>query len=145
MRQTTMANNSTVERRWFVVDATDVTLGRLSSQIATILRGKNKPTYTPHVDCGDYVIVLNANKIKLTGNKLEDKMYYNHSGYIGGLRARNAKTMIDKYPVEMLERAIKGMLPKNTLGRQQGKKLFVYADDQHPHMAQKPEKLEIKG
>lgn len=145
MRQTTMANSGTVERKWFVVDATDVTLGRLSSQVATILRGKHKPTYTPHVDCGDYVIVLNADKIRLTGNKLEDKMYYNHSGYIGGLRSRNAKTMIEKYPVEMLERAIKGMLPKNTLGRQQGMKLFVYTEDHHPHMAQKPEKLEIKG
>ncbi len=145
MRQTTMANAQTVERKWFVVDATDIALGRLSSQVAAILRGKHKPTYTPHVDCGDYVIILNADKIKLTGNKLNDKMYYNHSGYIGGLRKRNAKTMIEKYPIEMLERSIKGMLPKTTLGRQQGMKLFIYNTDTHPHMAQKPEKLEIKG
>ncbi|MDF9866905.1 large subunit ribosomal protein L13 [Bacilli bacterium PM5-3] len=145
MRQTTMANSSTVERKWFVVDATDITLGRLSSQVATILRGKHKPTYTPNVDCGDYVIVLNADKIKLTGNKLEGKMYYNHSGHIGGLRVRTAKTMINEYPVEMLERAIKGMLPKNTLGRKQGMKLFVYNTNEHPHAAQQPEVLEIKG
>ena len=145
MRQTTMANKATVEKKWFVVDATDVTLGRLASQVASILKGKHKPTYTPHVDCGDYVIVLNADKIKLTGNKLEGKMYYNHSGYVGGLRVRTAKTMLNNYPVEMLERAIKGMLPKNTLGREQGMKLFVYTSDTHPHAAQKPEVLEIKG
>ena len=145
MRQTTMANKSTVERKWFVVDATGITLGRLSSQVAAILRGKHKPTYTPHVDCGDYVIILNADKIKLTGNKLEGKKYYNHSGHIGGLRVRTAETMINKYPVEMLEKAIHGMLPKNTLGRQQGKKLFVYTTNEHPHTAQQPEVLEIKG
>lgn len=145
MRQTTMANESTIERKWFVVDATDVTLGRLASQVAAILRGKHKPTFTPHVDCGDYVIVLNADKIRLTGNKVEDKMYYNHSGHIGGLRTRSAKTMLEKYPEEMLERAIKGMLQHNTLGRQQAKKLFVYNTAEHPHMAQKPEVLEIKG
>ncbi|MDL2212035.1 50S ribosomal protein L13 [Erysipelotrichaceae bacterium OttesenSCG-928-M19] len=144
MRQTTMANESSVERKWFVVDATGLTLGRLSTQVATILRGKHKPTYTPHVDCGDYVIILNADKIKLTGNKLQGKKYYNHSGYIGGMRVRNAQTMIDNYPVEMLERSIHGMLPKNTLGRQQGKKLFVYTTNEHPHMAQKPEVLVIK-
>ncbi|MDR1781739.1 MAG: 50S ribosomal protein L13 [Bacilli bacterium] len=145
MRQTTMANASTVERKWFVVDATDVTLGRLASQVATILRGKHKPTYTPHVDCGDYVIVVNAEKVKLTGDKMEKKMYYNHSRHIGGMRVRSAKTMVEKYPVEMLERAIKGMLQHNTLGDQMGKKLFVYAGNEHPHMAQKPEVLEIKG
>lgn len=145
MRQTTMANKSTIERKWFVVDAEGVTLGRLASQVATILRGKHKPTYTPHVDCGDYVIILNADKVKLTGNKLNDKMYYNHSGHIGGLRTRSAKTMIEKYPVEMLERAIKGMLQHNTLGREQGSKLFVYTGNEHPHAAQKPEVLEIKG
>lgn len=145
MRQTTMAKESTVERKWFVVDATGLTLGRLSSQVAAILRGKHKPTYTPHVDCGDYVIILNADKIKLTGNKLEGKKYYNHSGHIGGLRVRTAKTMLEKHPVEMLERAIHGMLQKNTLGRQQGKKLFVYTTNEHPHAAQKPEVLEIKG
>lgn len=145
MRQTTMANAATVERNWYVVDAKGLTLGRLSSQVATILRGKNKPTYTPHVDCGDYVIVLNADKIRLTGNKLEDKLYYNHSGHIGGLRVRTAKTMIEKYPVEMLEKSIKGMLPKNTLGRQQGMKLYVYTTDTHPHTAQQPKVLELKG
>lgn len=145
MRQTTMANANTVERKWFVVDATDVTLGRLASQVASILKGKHKPTYTPHVDCGDYVIVLNADKIKLTGDKLNKKMYYNHSRHIGGLRVRDAKTMIADYPTEMLERAIKGMLPKNTLGRAQGMKLFVYANDTHPHSAQKPEELVLKG
>ena len=144
MRQTTLANANTVERKWFVVDATGLTLGRLSTQVATVLRGKNKPTYTPNVDCGDYVIVLNADKVKLTGNKLEDKKYYNHSGHIGGLRVRSAKTMIEKYPVEMLERSIKGMLPHNILGNQQAKKLFVYAGAEHPHGAQKPEALEIK-
>lgn len=145
MRQTTMANADTVERKWFVVDATDVTLGRLASQVASILRGKHKPTYTPHVDCGDYVIVVNAEKIKLSGDKMEKKMYYNHSRHIGGLRVRNAKTMVDKYPVEMLERAIKGMLQHNTLGAQMSKKLFVYAGNEHPHLAQKPEVLKIKG
>ncbi|MDR3215528.1 MAG: 50S ribosomal protein L13 [Bacilli bacterium] len=145
MRQTTMANANTVERKWFVVDATDLTLGRLATQVATILRGKHKPTYTPHVDCGDYVIIINADKVKLTGNKLEKKMYYNHSRHIGGLRVRSAKTMIEKYPVEMLERAINGMLPHNTLGTLMGKKLFVYAQDSHPHMAQMPEVLEIKA
>lgn len=143
MRQTTLANANTVERKWFVVDATGLTLGRLSSQVATILRGKHKPTYTPNVDCGDYVIVLNADKIILTGNKLEGKKYYNHSGHIGGLRVRSAKTMLDKYPIEMMERSIKGMLPHNTLGRQQGMKLFVYTDNNHPHAAQKPEVLTI--
>lgn len=143
MRQTTLANANTVERKWFVVDATGLTLGRLSSQVATILRGKHKPTYTPNVDCGDYVIVLNADKIVLTGNKMDGKKYYNHSGHIGGLRVRSAKTMIDKYPIEMMERSIKGMLPHNTLGREQGKKLFVYTTDEHPHAAQKPEVLVI--
>ncbi|WP_423364206.1 50S ribosomal protein L13 [Mycoplasma sp. P36-A1] len=145
MRQTTMANNSTVERKWYVVDATELTLGRLSSQIAAILRGKHKPTFTPHVDCGDYVIVTNAEKIKLTGNKLEKKMYHNHSGHIGGLRTRSARTMVEKYPTEMLEIAIKGMLPKTTLGRQQGMHLFVYTGNEHPHTAQQPVELKIKG
>ena len=143
MRQTTMANASSVERKWFVVDATDLTLGRLSSQVAAILKGKHKPTYTPHVDCGDYVIVLNADKIKLTGNKLNQKMYYNHSRHIGGLRVRDAKTMVEKYPSEMLERAIKGMLPNGRLGRQMYKKLFVYEGAEHKQEAQKPESIEI--
>ena len=125
-------------------DATGKTLGRLATQVATVLRGKNKPTYTPHVDCGDYVIVVNADKVVLTGNKLEDKKYYNHSGYPGGLRERTAKEMIEKYPEEMVERAVKGMLPHNRLGRQMYKKLFVYAGSEHKHEAQKPEVLEVK-
>ena len=123
---------------------TDVVLGRLASKVATILKGKNKATFTPHIDCGDYVIIVNASKVKLTGNKLDKKLYYNHSGYVGGLRVRKAEEMISKYPVEMVERAIKGMLPNGRLGRAMYKKLFVYADGEHKHMAQKPEVLEIK-
>ncbi|MBR5662075.1 MAG: 50S ribosomal protein L13 [Bacilli bacterium] len=142
--KTFMQKKETVERKWYVVDAEGKTLGRLATQVATVLRGKNKPTYTPHIDCGDYVIVINAEKVVLTGNKLDDKMYYNHSGFPGGLRERNAKTMIEKYPEEMVERAIKGMLPHNPLGRAMGKKLFVYAGADHKHEAQKPEVMEVK-
>ena len=142
--KTFMQKKETVERKWYVVDAEGKTLGRLATQVATVLRGKNKPTYTPHIDCGDYVIVINAEKVVLTGNKLEDKMYYNHSGFPGGLRERNAKTMIEKYPEEMVVRAIKGMLPHNALGRAMGKKLFVYAGTDHKHEAQKPEVMEVK-
>ena len=142
--KTFMQRKETVERNWYVVDATGKTLGRLATQVATVLRGKNKPTYTPHVDCGDYVIVVNADKVVLTGNKLEDKKYYNHSGYPGGLRERTAKEMIEKYPEEMVERAIKGMLPHGRLGRAMGKKLFVYRGADHKHEAQKPVALEIK-
>ena len=142
--KTFMQKKETVERKWYVVDAEGKTLGRLATQVATVLRGKNKPTYTPHIDCGDYVIVINAEKVVLTGNKLEDKKYYNHSGFPGGLRERNAKTMIEKYPEEMVERAIKGMLPHNALGRAMGKKLFVYAGADHKHEAQKPEIMEVK-
>ena len=139
-----MQKKETVERKWYVLDATDVVLGRLASKVATILKGKNKATFTPHIDCGDYVIIVNASKVKLTGNKLDKKLYYNHSGYVGGLRVRKAEEMISKYPVEMVERAIKGMLPNGRLGRAMYKKLFVYADGDHKHMAQKPEVLEIK-
>lgn len=142
--KTFMQKKETVERKWYVVDAEGQTLGRLATKVATVLRGKHKPTYTPHVDCGDYVIVINAEKVVLTGNKLDDKMYYNHSGFPGGLRERNAKTMIEKYPEEMVERAIKGMLPHNPLGRAMGKKLFVYAGADHKHEAQKPEVMEVK-
>lgn len=142
--KTFMQKKETVERNWYVIDATGKTLGRLATQVATVLRGKNKPTYTPHVDCGDYVIVVNADKVVLTGNKLEDKKYYNHSGYPGGLRERTAKEMIEKYPEEMVERAIKGMLPHGRLGRAMGKKLFVYRGSDHKHEAQKPVALEIK-
>ena len=140
---TFMEKKETVERKWYVIDAEGQTLGRVSTKVATILKGKHKPTYTPHVDCGDYVIVINASKVNLTGNKLEDKMYYNHSGYTGGLRERNAKTMIEKYPEEMMERAVKGMLPKGPLGRQMIKKLFVYAGDTHNQQAQKPIEMKV--
>ncbi len=139
-----MQKSETVERKWYVIDATDVPLGRLASRVAHILRGKHKVTYTPHIDCGDNVIVINAEKVKLTGGKEENKMYYNHSMYPGGLRERNAKVMRERYPEEMIERAVKGMLPHNRLGRQMYRKLFVYAGSEHPHMAQKPEVMEVK-
>ena len=144
-RQTTMAKAGSVERKWYVIDAAGKNLGRLASEVSFVLTGKNKPIYTPHVDCGDYVIIINASKVVLTGDKLEDKKYYNHSGYPGGLRVRSAKEMIAKYPVEMVERAVWGMLPKGRLGRQMYKKLFVYEGEAHKHEAQKPEKMEIKG
>ena len=140
---TFMEKKETVERKWYVIDAEGQTLGRVATKVATVLKGKHKPTYTPHVDCGDYVIVINASKVNLTGNKLEDKMYYDHSGYTGGLRERNAKTMIEKYPEEMMERAVKGMLPKGPLGRQMIKKLFVYAGDTHNQQAQKPIEMKV--
>lgn len=143
MKNTFMQKRETVERKWYVIDATDLPLGRLATRVAHVLRGKHKVTFTPHVDCGDYVIVINASKVKLTGNKLNDKMYYDHSGYPGGLRERNAKEMVEKYPVEMVERAIKGMLPNGRLGRQMAKKLFVYAGEEHNQQAQKPEKMSI--
>ena len=139
-----MQKKETVERNWYVIDATDVTLGRLASKVAHMLRGKHKATYTPHIDCGDYIIITNAGKVNLTGNKLDKKIYYNHSGYTGGLRERTARKMKEKYPVEMVERAVKGMLPHNRLGRAMAKKLFVYEGETHPHMAQKPEVLEVK-
>ncbi len=141
---TFMQSKETVERKWYVIDAEGVTLGRLASQVATVLRGKNKPTFTPHIDCGDNVIIVNAEKVNLTGNKLNDKKYYNHSGYVGGLRERNAKTMIEKYPEEMIERAVKGMLPKGRLGRAMSKKLFVYAGPDHKHQAQQPIEMKVK-
>ena len=133
-----------IVRSWYVIDAKDESLGRVATKAAHILRGKHKVTYTPNIDCGDYVIVLNAAKVNLTGNKLEDKKYYNHSRYAGGMRVRTAKEMKEKYPEEMMERAIKGMLPKGRLGRQMYKKLFVYAGENHKHEAQKPEVLEVK-
>lgn len=139
-----MQKKETVKRNWYVLDATDMPLGRLASKAAHVLRGKHKATYTPHIDCGDYVIITNANKVKLTGNKLDKKLYYNHSGYTGGLRTRTAKEMVEKYPIEMVERAVKGMLPNGRLGRQMYKKLFVYEGETHPHMAQKPVVLEVK-
>ena len=135
---TFMANAGNIERKWYVIDAEGKSLGRVASLAATYLRGKHKPTYTPHIDCGDNIIIINAEKVNLTGNKLENKVYYNHSMYQGGLRERTAKVMREEYPVEMMERAVKGMLPKGRLGRQMYRKLFVYAGNEHPHQAQKP-------
>ena len=141
--KTFMEKKETVNRKWYVIDAENLPLGRVATKAANLLRGKHKVTFTPHIDCGDYVIIVNADKVKLTGNKLEDKMYYNHSGFPGGLRERNAKTMIEKNPVEMVERAVKGMLPHNRLGRATAKKLFVYAGAEHKHSAQQPESITI--
>ena len=141
--KTFMQTKETVERKWYVIDAADKPLGRVATKVATILRGKHKATFTPHIDCGDYVIIINADKVKLTGNKINDKMYYNHSGFPGGLRTRNAKTMLESYPVEMVERAVNGMLPNGPLGRQMYRKLFVYAGSEHKHEAQKPTTITI--
>ena len=138
-----MQKKETVERKWYVIDAEGKPLGRVASKAAHILRGKHKATYTPHIDCGDYVIIINASKVLLTGNKLEDKKYYSHSQYPGGLRTRTAKEMIEKYPEEMVEKAVKGMLPKNRLGRAMYKKLFVYAGSDHKHMAQRPSEMDV--
>ena len=138
-----MANPDKVERKWYVVDATGHTLGRLSSEIAKILRGKNKPVYTPHVDTGDYVIVLNADKIQVTGKKLDQKIYYTHSQYIGGLKETTLREKLEKKPTDVITLAVKGMLPKGPLGRQMLKKLFVYTGSDHKHEAQKPEELKI--
>ena len=141
--KTFMQTKETVDRKWYVIDAAELPLGRVATKAATILRGKHKATFTPHIDCGDYVIIINADKVKLTGNKINDKMYYNHSGFPGGLRTRNAKTMLENYPVEMVERAVKGMLPNGPLGRQMYRKLFVYAGSEHKHEAQKPTTITI--
>ena len=143
-RQTTIAHSNEIQRKWYVIDAAGKPLGRLASQVAVILMGKNKPTWTPNVDCGDYVIIINAEKVALSGDKLRNKKYYNASGFPGGLRTRTAKEMIERYPVEMLERSVHGMVPKGRLGRQIEKKLFVYAGPEHKHEAQKPEVLELK-
>ena len=136
-----MASASTVERKWYVVDAADYTLGRLASQVASVLRGKNKPTYTPFIDCGDNVIVINADKVKVTGKKLDQKIYYHHSDYVGGMKEMTLKEKLAKKPESVIELAVKGMLPKGPLGRSMIKKLFVYAGSEHPHAAQKPEEL----
>ena len=138
-----MQKKETVERKWYVIDASGKSLGRVATLAASYLRGKHKPTYTPNIDCGDFIIIVNANKVKLTGNKLENKMYYNHSMYTGGLRERTARTMREEYPEEMVERAVKGMLPHNRLGRQMYKKLFVYAGSEHPHTAQQPKEIKV--
>ena len=136
-----MASPATIERKWYVVDATGYTLGRLASEVAKVLRGKNKPIFTPHMDCGDYVIVVNAEKIKVTGKKLDQKIYYNHSDYVGGMKETTLKEMMAKKPEKVVELAVKGMLPKGPLGRTMYKKLFVYAGPEHKHEAQKPETL----
>ena len=141
--QTYMQKKEDVKRNWYVIDASGKNLGRIATKAASILRGKNKPTFTPHVDCGDYVIIINAKEVNLTGKKLDNKMYYDHSGFPGGLRERTAKEMRENYSTEMLERAIKGMLPKGRLGRQMAKKLFVYAGSDHKHEAQKPVNMDI--
>lgn len=138
MKDTYMQKKEDIVRNWYIIDAESQNLGRVATKVAHILRGKHKPIFTPHVDCGDYVIVVNASKVNLTGNKLDDKIYYNHSGYTGGLRERTAREMKENYPVEMIERAVKGMLPKGRLGRQMFKKLFVYEGAEHPHAAQQP-------
>ena len=136
-----MANPDKIERKWYVVDADGCTLGRLASGVASVLRGKNKPQFTPHVDTGDYVIIVNADKIKVTGKKLEQKIYYNHSDYVGGMRETTLKEMLAKKPERVIELAVKGMLPKGPLGRSMYSKLFVYAGPEHKHAAQKPEVL----
>ena len=139
--KTFMASPATIDRKWYVVDAEGKTLGRLASEVAKVLRGKNKPIFTPHIDTGDYVIVVNAEKIKVTGKKLDQKVYYRHSGYVGGIKETTLKEMLNKHPERVIEFAVKGMLPKGPLGRSMYTKLFVYAGPEHKHEAQKPEAL----
>lgn len=141
--KTFMASPSNIEKKWFVIDAEGQTLGRLASEVALILRGKNKPIYTPHIDTGDYVIIVNAEKIKVTGKKLDQKKYFTHSGYIGGDKLVTLKEKLQKKPEDVIKLAVKGMLPKGPLGRSMNKKLFVYAGAEHPHSAQKPEVLTL--
>ncbi|MCD6322121.1 MAG: 50S ribosomal protein L13 [Clostridiales bacterium] len=143
--KTVMANSETIERKWYVVDAEGQTLGRFASEVAKILKGKHKPEYTPHVDCGDYVIVLNCGKIKVTGNKATQKVYRHHTGWVGNLKEVSYQEMLKKHPDRIITHAVKGMLPKNSLGRQMIKKLKVYTGSEHNHDAQKPEVLEIKA
>lgn len=144
-KTTAIAKPEHIDRKWYVVDAEGLTLGRMATQVASVLRGKNKPCFTPHIDTGDYVIIINAEKIVLTGKKVEQKMYHRHSGYPGGFKSTQYKELLAKKPEFVVEKAIKRMLPKNTLGRQMYRKLKVYAGNEHPHAAQKPEKLEIKA
>lgn len=139
--KTFMASPATIDRKWYVVDATGMTLGRLASEIASVLRGKNKPTFTPHMDTGDYVIVINAEKVAVTGRKLDQKIYYKHSDYVGGMKQATLREKLANKPEEVIEHAVKGMLPKGPLGREMYKKLFVYAGPEHKHAAQKPETL----
>ncbi len=142
---TFMANPDKIDRKWYVVDAKGCTLGRLASEVASVLRGKNKPVFTPHVDCGDYVVVINAKEIKVTGKKLDQKIYYNHSDYVGGMKETTLRELLAKKPERVIELAVKGMLPKGPLGRKMYTKLHVYAGSEHEQMAQKPEVMEIKG
>ena len=144
MRTTYIAKTAEIERKWFVVDATDLTLGRLASEVAAVLKGKHKPIYTPFLDTGDNVIIVNADKIKVTGKKLDQKLYRKHYEYVGGFKETTLREMMDKKPEEVVKLAIKGMLPKNTLGKDMLKKLFVYAGSEHKHQAQNPETLELK-
>ena len=139
--KTFKASPATIDRKWYVVDATDMTLGRLASEVAKVLRGKNKPIFTPHIDCGDNVIVINAEKIKVTGKKMDQKVYYHHSDYVGGLKEATLREKLAKKPEQVIELAVKGMLPKGPLGRQMFTKLHVYAGPEHKHEAQKPEVL----
>ena len=139
--KTFMASPATIDRKWYVVDATDMTLGRLASEVAKVLRGKNKPIFTPHIDCGDNVIVINAEKIKVTGKKMDQKVYYHHSDYVGGLKEATLREKLEKKPEQVIELAVKGMRPKGPLGRQMFTKLHVYAGPEHKHEAQKPEVL----
>ena len=143
--KTYYAKPSEVQREWLLVDATDMTLGRLASEVAQILRGKNKPTYTPHIDTGDFVVIVNAEKIKITGAKATDKVYYRHTGYVGYLKSETFTEAMEKHPTRVIEHAVRGMLPKGTLGTQMYKKLKVYAGPEHPHQAQNPRKIELKG
>ncbi len=143
--KTFMANPDKIDRKWYVVDAKGATLGRLASEVASVLRGKNKPEFTPHADCGDYVIVINAAEVKVTGKKLDQKIYYNHSEYVGGMRETTLRELLAKKPERVVELAIKGMLPKGSLGRDMYRKLHVYAGENHGHQAQKPVVMEIKG
>jgi large subunit ribosomal protein L13 len=140
--KTQFAKKSDIDRKWYVVDARDAVLGKLATKVATYLRGKNKPVFTPNVDTGDFIIVINADKVKLTGNKVNDKVYYHHSGYIGGIKAQTAKELFEKKPETIIEKAVWGMLPKNRLGRMMIKKLKVYRGPEHPHEAQTPEILQ---
>ena len=144
MRTTYIAKEADIVKKWYVIDAEGVTLGRLASEVASILRGKNKPQYAPNVDMGDYVIIVNAEKVAVTGKKLEQKMYRRHSGWVGGLKETRLDKMLATYPERVIEHAVKGMLPKNALGRKMFSKLHVYAGAEHPHAAQKPETLEFK-
>jgi len=145
MKNTYSAKASEINHEWFIIDATDLTVGRLATEVATLLRGKHKPTFTPNMDCGDFVIIINADKVVFTGNKLQDKKYYRHTGHPGGIKSETAEKLMGRAPERIMESAIKGMLPKNILGRQMYRKLFVYKGSEHPHAAQKPKEYKLKG